>query len=230
MLKKRSIVLSGIIILLYNGDSVNGVTSPVLVVLGDPPAVLLVLLSVLILFKFEEGVEISMDSPAQFIIAAVEAPSTLNALCVAKRVSLSSELWRGGVRFSVAPFTLSVLRTVERVSPSGEFMRGCLRFPFSVERVLSGSAGDGEELALARVFFTVLVGEDFLPSLASPEEPGVRWALDRVVMVAVARLLSFKENSFSFFACLAERHRSHGAFFFCSRILCDVAIYSQSNG
>ena len=62
MLEKRSNVLFGIIIL-YNGNSVNGVTSPVLVVLGDPPAVLLVLLSVLILFKFEEGVEISMDSP-----------------------------------------------------------------------------------------------------------------------------------------------------------------------
>ena len=117
--KKRSNVLSGIIILLYNGDSVNGVTSPVLVLLGDPPAVLLVLLSVLILFKFEEGVEISMDSPAQFKIAAVEAPSTLSALCVIKRISPSSRLWRGGVRFSVAPFTLGVLRAVERVSPSG---------------------------------------------------------------------------------------------------------------
>ena len=66
-------VLSGIIILLYTGDSVNGITSPILVVLGDPPAVLLVLLSVLILFKFEEGVEISIDSPAQFEIAAEEA-------------------------------------------------------------------------------------------------------------------------------------------------------------
>ena len=207
-------MLSGIIMLIYTGDSVNGATSPVLVVLGDPPAVLLVLLSVLILFKFEEGVEIYMDSPAQFEIAAEEAPSALSALCVARRVSPSSELWRGGVRFSVAPFTLGILRAVERVSPSGEFRRGCLRFPFSMERVLSGSARDGEELAPARVFFTVLVGVDFLPSLASPEEPSVRWALDRVVMVAVARLLSFKEDSFSFFAYLAARHRSHGTFFF----------------
>ena len=68
MLEKRSNVLTGIIILLYTGDSVNNVISLVLVVLGDPPAVLLVLLSVLILFKFETGVEISMDSPAQFEI------------------------------------------------------------------------------------------------------------------------------------------------------------------
>ena len=56
---------------------------------------------------------------------------------------------------------------------------------------MSGSAGSGEELAPARVFFTVLVGADFLPSLASPEEPGVRCALDRVVLVAVARLRAF---------------------------------------
>ena len=112
VLEKRSNVLSGIIILLYTGVSVNGVTSPVLVVLGDPPAVLLVLLSVLVLFKFEKGVEISMDSPAQFKIPAEEAPSALSALCVAKRVSPSSELWRGGVLFSVAPFTLGVLRAL----------------------------------------------------------------------------------------------------------------------
>ena len=61
MLEKRSNVLSGIIILLYTGDSVDGVTSPLLVVLGNPPAMLLVLRSVLILFRFEAGVEISMD-------------------------------------------------------------------------------------------------------------------------------------------------------------------------
>ena len=140
-----------------------------------------------------------MDSLAQFKIAAVEAPSTLNALCIAK--SLAKQRVMEGRRallpFTLVSFTLSVLRAVERVSPSGEFRRGCLRFPFSVERVLSESAGDGEELAPARVFFTVLVGADFLPSLVSPKEPGVRWALD----------------------CLAARHRSHGAFLFCSRIL-----------
>ena len=131
----------------------------------------------------------------------------------------------------MAPFTLAVLRAVERVSPSDEFWRGGLRFPFSVERVLSGSAGSGEELAPARVFVTVVVGADFLPPLVSSVEPGVRCALDRVVLVAVARLFSFKEDSFyfSFLACLAARHKSQGEFFSYSRILCDTAIYSKSN-
>ena len=99
-----------------------------------------------------------------------------------------------------------------------------------MERVLSGSARDGEELAPARVFFTVLVGADFLPSLASPEEPGVRWALDRVVMVAVARLLPFKEDFFSFSPAWQRGTDRMAHFFFCSRILCNTAIYSQSNG
>ena len=116
----------------------------------------------------------------------------------------------------MAPFTLGVLLAVERVPPSGEFWRGGLRFPFSVERVLRGSAESGEELAPARVFVTVVLGADFLPPLVSPVEPGVQCALDRVVLVAVARLFSFKEDSFSFsfFACLAARHKSQGAFFF----------------
>ena len=106
--------------------------------------------------------------------------------------------------FSVAPSPLGVLRVVESVWSGDEFRRGRLRFPFSVERVVSASAEGGDELALARVFFPVLVGIDL----------GVRWALDRAVMVAVARFLSFSKTSFSFVACLAARHKSHGAFFF----------------
>ena len=109
-------MLSGIIILLYTGDSVDGVTLLLLVVLGNPPAMLLVLHSVLILFRFEAGVEISMDLFAQFEIAAKETPSALNALSVVERVSPSGEFWRGSKRFSMAPFTLGVLRAVERLA------------------------------------------------------------------------------------------------------------------
>ena len=48
----------------------------------------------------------------------------------------------------------------------------------------------GEELAPARVFVTAVVGADFLSPLKSPIEPGVRCALDRVMLVAAARLFS----------------------------------------
>ena len=109
-----------------------------------------------------------------------------------------------------APSTLSALRAIERVSPTGEFRRGGLRV--SAERALGGSAASGGELPLARVCFTALVGADVLPLLTSPEEFDVRWALDLVVMVP--RLLPFKlADFFVFCACLAARHRSHGAFF-----------------
>ena len=127
-------MLSGIIMLLYTVDSVNGVISPVLVVLGDLPAVLLILLYVLILFKYEKGVEISMASPAQFEIAAEEAPATPSALCVAKSLA-EQRVMQGRRVFLRGPFYTRVLRAVETVTPSSEFMRGCLRFPFSVERL-----------------------------------------------------------------------------------------------
>ena len=77
--------------LLYRGDSVDGVTSPLLVVLGNPPALLLDLRPVLISSRFDAGVEKSMDLFTQFEIAAVEAPSALNALSDVERASPRGE-------------------------------------------------------------------------------------------------------------------------------------------
>ena len=80
VLEEEVQLLSRIIILLYTGDASDGVASPLLVVLGDPPAMLLFILSILTLFSFAAGIEIAKDSSAQFQIAAGEAPSTLSTL------------------------------------------------------------------------------------------------------------------------------------------------------
>ena len=63
-------MLSGIIILLFTGDAGDGVASPLLVVSGDPLAMLLLLLSMLTSLSFAAGVKIAKDSSAQFEIAA----------------------------------------------------------------------------------------------------------------------------------------------------------------
>ena len=98
VLKKRSNVLSGIIILLYTGSASDGVASPLLVLSDDPPAMLLLFLSTLISFSSAAGVEMANDSSAQFEFGAGEAPSTLGALRAVERVLPSSEFRRGGRR------------------------------------------------------------------------------------------------------------------------------------
>ena len=86
--------------LLYAGDADDGVASPLLVVLGNPPAMLLLLLSMLTSISFAVGMEIAKDSSAQFEIAAGDVPSTLSALRAVERVLPSGEFRRGGLRVS----------------------------------------------------------------------------------------------------------------------------------
>ena len=97
----------------------------------------------------------------------------------------------------------------------------------SPQRALGGSAASGGELPLARVCFTALVGAGVLPLLTSPEEFGVRWALDLVV--TVTRLFPFKLRVFSSFAPAWQRGTDHMAHFsFYLRISCDTEAYNLS--